>query len=60
MKENSAGDILTDEEKDLIAGEETEDAKRSKITQSRESVYQAAQQALAKIQPYESVVSDIA
>jgi hypothetical protein len=53
-------DILPAEELEQLAVEETEEAKRAKAIASREEVYQATLQELAKIQPFENVVRFLA
>lgn len=51
-------DILPAEELEQLAVEETEEAKRAKAIASREEVYQATLQELAKIQPFENVIRE--
>jgi len=50
------GDILSPEEKQQLGDLETDEAKRAKTIARREEVYQATQQELTRIHPYESVV----
>jgi pre-mRNA-processing factor 39 len=51
-------DILPAEEKEQLAAEESDEAKRAKAIASREGVYQTTQQELAKIQPFENVLRE--
>jgi len=50
------GDILSPEEKQQLGDLETDEAKRAKTIARREEVYQATQQELTRIHPYESVL----